>query len=245
MKTLKWLSSSLLVCLLMTSCFIDIDDDEGLFGCVDGDGPIITEEIFLDDFDGIRVPSSIDVYLSQGDNVEIIVEGKENLIDELERNVSGGIWTIDFDDCVRDVDRFDVYITMPTLKSVKCSGSGDVYGENEFTTGDLELKTTGSGNIDLQVFADDLDIHVSGSGDISLEGTADDAKYRSTGSGDVKAFDLETNTADISGSGSGDLEVRVIDFLKVRLSGSGDVFYKGNPELDVSTSGSGDVIDAN
>lgn len=248
MKTLnwlKWIFGSLVIGLSMTGCFIDVNDDEGLFGCVNGDGPIITQELNLDEFDGIRVPGDIDVFIKQGDFQEVLVEGKENLIDELDLRVSGGVWSVEFDGCVRDVDEFNVFITMPNLRSAKISGSGNIISENVFVIGDVELDITGSGNIDLAMEADDVDASITGSGELDLEGIADDVKYRISGSGDIKAFDLECNTADISISGSGDVEVLVIDFLKARISGSGDVFYKGNPELDVSTSGSGDVIDAN
>ena len=245
MKTLKWMTAAVFMSLIMTSCFINIDDDDGFFGCTDGDGPIITEELFLDDFDGIRVKSSINVYLTQGDDQKVVVEGKSNLIEILGRDVNGGIWEIDFEDCVRDVDEFNVYITLPLFKTIQIDGSGDVYSENTLLTGDLELEIEGSGDIDVALQADDLEVDIEGSGEVKLEGFADDVKYRIDGSGDVNAFDLECQTADVSISGSGDVEVLVIEFLKVRIDGSGTVRYKGDPELDVDIEGSGEVIDAN
>jgi len=245
MKTLKWISSALMVTLLMTSCFIDVDDDGGLFNCVDGDGPIITEEIFLDDFDGIRIEGEMNVFLKQGPNQEVIVEGKENLIDELERDVNGGIWNIDFDGCVRDIDEFNIFITIPDLTVIRIDGSGDVVTENLFVIEDLEIDIEGSGDIDLVLEADDINTSVEGSGDIRLEGQADEVRYRIEGSGDVKAYGLECRVADINVAGSGDLEVFVTEYLKVRIEGSGSVFYRGNPELDVFIDGSGDVVDDN
>lgn len=245
MKTLKWISTAVMLTLLMSSCFIDIDDDDNFFGCVDGDGPIITEEIFLSDFDGINVRGSMDVFLKQGPEQEVIVEGKENIIDELERDVNGGIWDIDFDGCVRDVDEFNIYITIPDLRRIRIDGSGDVVSENLFVIEDLAIDIEGSGDIDLALEADDIHTFIDGSGDIRLEGLADEVKYRIEGSGDVEAFGLECQVADINVSGSGDLEVFVTEYLKVRIEGSGSVYYRGNPELDISIDGSGEVIDAN
>jgi hypothetical protein len=245
MKALKWMSSAVLMSLLVSSCFIDIDDDDGLFGCVDGDGPVVSEEVNMDEFDGIRLKGSMDVFIQQGDEQKVVIEGKQNLIDELNYEVNGGIWDIDFDDCVRDVDNFDVYITLPLLRTVQVQGSGNVIGENRFVIGDLEIKITGSGDVSLEAEADDMNVYISGSGDLELEGVADDVKYRIDGSGDVRAFGLECQTADIDVSGSGDLEVWVLELLRVHIDGSGDVYYKGNPTLDVTIDGSGDVIDKN
>lgn len=245
MNWIKWILPILGLSMLATGCFIDTDDDDGLFGCTDGDGPIVTREVQVDDFDAIHLPGSIDVFLTQGSEQKVTVEGKENLIDELNYNVSGSEWRIDFDDCVRDVDEFNVYITIPNLREIEITGSGNVISENFLLVGDLDIELTGSGDVNLAVEAQDIDVKISGSGDIKLEGVADETVYRISGSGDVSAFDLECNVADINVSGSGDVRVLVNNLLKARISGSGDIFYRGNPTLDIDISGSGDVVDAN
>ncbi len=246
MKLIQWILFSMAITLTASSCFIDIDDDDGFFGpCVNGSGPIITETIFLPNFDGIELRSSADIFLKQGPEFEVVVEGKENIIDELSREVDNGVWEIDFDRCVRDVDDFNIFITMPDLRKLRVLGSGDVFGENVFIIGDLEVDIPGSGNVDLALEADDLDVDIPGSGDLSLEGTADETKYRIPGSGDVRAFGLVARTADINIIGSGDVEVFVTEFMRVRISGSGDVFFRGEPDIDVAITGSGDLIDAN
>lgn len=245
MKRIFWMLFSIAITLSAAGCFFDLDDDNDIFGCVNGDGPTVSRTISVSDFDGIELPISADVFITQGPVQEVVVEGKSNIIDELERDVHNGIWRIEFDRCVRDIGSMRVFITMPNLTSLRISGSGDIISENVFAIDDLELDIPGSGNIDLAIEADDIDGDISGSGRILLEGTADQAKYRISGSGDVRTFALACHTADISISGSGDCEVFVSDFLKVRISGSGDVFFKGDPGLDVNITGSGNVIDAN
>ncbi len=245
MKRIIWMLSAIAIALSTGGCFIDLDDDDDFFGCVNGEGPTVTRTINVADFEGIELPISADVFITQGPEQEVVVEGKSNIIDELERDVRNGVWSIEFDRCVRDVGTMRVFITMPYLSSLRISGSGDIISENAFAIDDLEIDIPGSGNVDLAVEADDIDGDISGSGRILLEGTADEVKYRISGSGDVRAFNLACRTADISISGSGDCEVFVSEFLKVRISGSGDVFFKGNPSLDVSITGSGNLIDAN
>lgn len=246
MKQIQWMLFASVIVLTASSCFININDEDGFFGtCVDGSGPIVTRELFVAPFHGIELPISADVFIKQGPDQEVIVEGKDNIIDEIETDVQGGIWKIEFNRCVRDIDQLRVFITMPDLTRLRISGSGDVVSENTFVISDLEIDIPGSGNVDLALDADDLDIEIPGSGRLILEGLADETRYRISGSGDVHAFNLECRVADISIPGSGDVEVFVTEFLKVRISGSGDVFFKGDPSLDVSITGSGNVIDAN
>ncbi|MCB0595096.1 MAG: DUF2807 domain-containing protein [Lewinellaceae bacterium] len=246
MKQLQWMLFASVITLTASSCFVNINDEDGFFGsCIDGAGPIVTRELTVAPFEGIELPISGDVFLTQGPEQKVIVEGKDNIIDEIELDVQNGIWKIEFNRCVRDIDLLRVFITVPDLTRIRVSGSGDVVSENTFVIQDLEIDIPGSGNVDLSLDADDLDIDIPGSGRLTLEGLADETKYRISGSGDVHAFNLECRVADISVPGSGDLEVFVTELLKVRISGSGDVFYRGDPALDISISGSGDVIDAN
>ena len=246
MKQLQWMLFASVITLTASSCFVNINDEDGFFGsCIDGAGPIVTRELTVAPFEGIELPISGDVFLTQGPEQKVIVEGKDNIIDEIELDVQNGIWKIEFNRCVRDIDLLRVFITVPDLTRIRVSGSGDVVSENTFVIQDLEIDIPGSGNVDLSLDADDLDIDIPGSGRLTLEGLADETKYRISGSGDVHAFNLECRVADISVPGSGDLEVFVTELLKVCISGSGDVFYRGDPALDISISGSGDVIDAN
>lgn len=248
MNTIKFLFALLCTSsLFLTGCFVDINDDDSLFGCVDADGPVTTLNLELDDITGIALSMSARVELTQGPEQSILVEGKSDIFDELNLNVnSNGIWNIETDDCIRDLDDLTFYITLPELRDVIISGSGEIFSTNTFVgMGDIDLRITGSGEIDLAVEADDIEVDISGSGKTTLEGIADELDLNITGSGDVRAFNLTAREGNINISGSGDAEVRAEDRLDVRITGSGDVFYKGQPLLDVTITGSGEVIDAN
>ena len=233
------------ISILAPACFFDVDDDDNFFGCVNGNGPIVSAELSLAPFDGVHLALPGEVFITQGETQSVTVEAKQNIIDELDLVVQNGIWRIDTDRCVRDVNDFKVFITIPTVTQLEISGSGDIISESFLNINDIYLRITGSGDMDLGLNADDIELDITGSGNVFLEGTADDLDVRITGSGDIRAFKQEVNTARVNISGSGDVEVTVIDELDVRISGSGDVRYKGNPTLDVSISGSGDVTNAN
>jgi putative autotransporter adhesin-like protein len=236
----------LTVCvILLISSGCGLNDDEGLFGCINGEGETITEELALSDFSKIKLKVSADVYVTQGDFQKVEVKGQQNIIHQLDLDVNGETWEIEFDDCVRNYNDLKIYITIPEIKELNISGSGMIYGENDFAVGDLRLRISGSGDIDLIVDANDIDSKISGSGKIKLGGTTNRFKLAISGSGDYRTFDLGSEDGEIEISGSGDAEVNVSDELDIDISGSGDVYYKGAPALRIDISGSGNVIDAN
>ncbi|PHN05164.1 head GIN domain-containing protein [Flavilitoribacter nigricans] len=247
MKNFKWsfLILALGISLLTPACFIDIDDDDNFFGCVNGNGPIVSVDLDMPQIDAIHLAMPGQVFVTQGPQQSVRVEAKQNIIDELELNVKNGLWVIDTDRCVRDIDDFKVFITMTDITELGLFGSGDIIGENFFAVNDILLLLVGSGDMDLGLEADDVETNISGSGNMVLEGTGDSLDSNISGSGDVRAFNLEVNRAKFDITGSGDAEITVSDELDVRISGSGDVKYKGNPSVDVVITGSGRVVDAN
>jgi hypothetical protein len=247
MNNLKFLFMLLLSSsLFFTGCFVDINDDDGLFGCMDANGPITTIDLDLPEFSGISLAMEARVEITQGPEQSVTVEGKSDIFDELDLDVnSRGVWTIRTKDCVRDVDNLTFYITVPDLNEVIISGSGKIVSTNTFIGGDIELRISGSGEIDMALEADDIEVDIPGSGKVFLEGVADEVNLNISGSGDLRAFNLTAREGNVNISGSGDAEVRIEDRLDVRITGSGDVYYKGQPLLDVSITGSGEVIDAN
>lgn len=245
MKRLIWIAFSVGLAMLVSNCFIDIDDDGPFGGCIRGSGPIVSQEFLLPPVEGIVLSMPGNVFITQGPEQEIIVEGEGNILDEIELDVRNGIWEIETRRCVRDVDDLRVFVTIPYVEELSIIGSGNIVSENLLDVEDLYLSIPGSGTIDLAVDADDIDAAISGSGDIVLEGIADDVDLNIPGSGSYRAYGLDAETADVRISGSGNAWVRVRDFLKVRISGSGTVRYRGFPEVDVSISGSGRVVDDN
>ncbi|MFH0761790.1 MAG: head GIN domain-containing protein [Bacteroidota bacterium] len=226
---------ALLLC--MSSCY-----DGSPWQGIEGQGPIVERKIKLDHIRGISVPGSAKVYLTQGDNQDVRIEGQENIIDNLNTTVTGEVWRIENKRPVWRCETLKIYITMEQLRMIRISGSGDVFTSNHFENlKDLEIKVSGSGDLDLDIEADDIYTRVSGSGNITMRGKADRLDSGISGSGHIRASELEVHSADLHISGSGDMELYVTDRLTAHVSGSGNVFYSGNPSIDTSITGSGHV----
>lgn len=216
-------------------------------GYISGDGPVVKKELSLDAFDGVRNGINGDIYITRGQPGKVVVEGQENILENLIMEVSGGILKIKFDKMVRRAEPVRIYLTMETLTEVSVSGSGSLVTTNSFSgLSDLNVAVSGSGDISLDVAARDLHAGVSGSGDIKLTGSADKLDLSISGSGSVDATDLASGECQVSISGSGDATVYVHDQLDARVSGSGNVRYKGDvARIHSRVSGSGKVRSLN
>ncbi len=244
MKNLKMYSVILFTMILMTSC--QDRGNNGLFNCIEGDGDVVTQELLINEFTSVKSRGTSQVYITQGNDFKVEVEGQENIIANIETDIQNGVWEIEFDECQRNFTDLKIYITMPVIESLEVSGSGDMFGQNAFLVGNIKLEVDGSGSIDVAVDgATDVDARISGSGKIKLEGTTNYLGSKISGSGDLEAYDLEANIVNIKISGSGDAEVTANNELDVKIEGSGDVYYKGNPIINVDISGSGDLKNMN
>ncbi|MEM9919091.1 MAG: head GIN domain-containing protein [Bacteroidota bacterium] len=247
MNQLKWISSLLVVCtLLFSACNLDLDDDDdGLFDCESGKGEVVTDEISIGDFTGIKLRIGADVYIRQGSPQKVEIEAQQNIINQLDRDIDNDNWEIEFDGCVKNHRDIRVFVTLPEIKNISIEGSGSVFSENTLDADQLVLRISGSGDMDLAVDADELDTKISGSGDIKIEGKSNEFDLRINGSGDFRAFNMDAERGDIRITGSGNAEVTVENVLDVNITGSGDVRYRGNPTINEKITGSGDLIDAN
>ena len=239
--------NSLLVLLavLFTVSSCHQDDNDGIFNCVKGTGAIVTQEINVSEFTGVKLEIAADIYITQADAFTVSVTGQQNIINELERDVNNGTWEVEFDRCVKNYNELTIHITMPETGYLSISGSGTIYGENTLDVNDIYLSISGSGDMILDLDATKVEAKISGSGQMKLKGETERAEYKISGSGDYSAFNLLSNVVDVKISGSGDAEVFAKDYLDVEITGSGDIYYKGNPSLDVSVTGSGRVYDSN
>jgi hypothetical protein len=214
-----------------------------------------------------RVPGKL--YLKQGPEQKVELEGNKDILSKIETTVSGGrlsigrendnwkMWDWDND------DKIVVYVTVKDLDGVSVSGSGDLIGESKFKTNDLDLNVSGSGSLVLEADANGtLGADVSGSGHIDFKGSCKDLDSKVSGSGKVSLGLTSANNVEVGVSGSGKImangtakqikanisgsgEVLAadlqVDACNIRISGSGDVEVNVKNDLDATISGSGSV----
>ncbi len=229
----------ILAALILNSCYFD---GSGHLNRIQGEGPIVSEDINLPKINGIVIKNSANVSLSQGDQQRLVVEAQRNILDNLRTEVSNGVLYIGNRNPVWKTKPVKVKLRISDLSIVRMSGSGNISTTNTFTDlNDLEVKLSGSGKIDLSVEAREIYGNIGGSGNIYLDGEARKGEFIISGSGSIAASNLHLKRAYARISGSGGIHTDVSDDLEARISGSGSITYQGHPRIDKHISGSGSV----
>ncbi len=196
----------------------------------------------LGEFTGIRAADAYEIIISQGDANTVKVDVPDNIQSKIKTEVKDGILTISTDGNLRGDKDATIYITTKNLTSIDITGSADVKTDKTITCDKLTIKSSGAGDVRLDLKANDIRAEISGAGDITLKGTAQHLDAEVSGAGDLKASTLETDKANIKVSGAGDAKVNVKQSLDADVSGAGSIIYKGNPtERNVNISGAGSV----
>ncbi len=213
---------------------------------IKGEGEVVRHEITLDALNGINLGISDEVILTQGSPQKILLEGQQNIIDNIKHDVKNGVWNIYFDKSVRNSKPVIVHITLSSLDEVGISGSGSIRSTNKFSGSDkMDVSVAGSGNVTLDYTTSSTDLSLSGSGSANLSGESNDLSIAISGSGIVNTVNLISEDCEIHISGSGDAAVNATKTLEASISGSGEVQYKGSPSLNSHISGSGHVSKMN
>jgi len=200
----------------------------------------------VSDFKEISFGIAGNLHVKLGSGFSVVLEGDKSYLSEIETYVRDGRLVIRNESNwhIFNNQHADVYVTLPELRALGVSGSGNATVEDPLKAGSLDLNVSGSGKININdLDASSLDCGISGSGDIYLNGSGEVEKgdFSISGSGNFKSSNVRVADLEVRISGSGNCSCNVKDNLKASVSGSGNVWFSGNPRLDVHTSGSGHV----
>jgi len=206
---------------------------------------IVKETRDVTGFTKVSFGVSGNLYINFGPEFKVVLEGEKALLDDIVTEVSGGRLVIKKENWRLNMnEKVTVYITMPEIKGLGVSGSGNAEIKDAVKAEDLDLSVSGSGKLfTTDVVAANLNCSISGSGDISLggNGSITKADISISGSGIYMGEPVKIGSAEISISGSGSCSCNVTESLRASVSGSGNVTYLGNPRIDARISGSGRV----
>jgi len=229
---------SLILALSISSCYID-----GWGTGISGNGNVVEESRDVTGFTAVEVSTGIDVFLTQGNEFDVVVEADENLQEVILTELKGDRLVIRTDHVnIRSAKSKKVHVTLPELTGLKISSAGDCVGETPFECQDLRLSISSAGDLTLEVDADRIDLDISSSGDAKLAGSAKELDANLSSAGDLNAFDLLAGKVDVSVSSAGDARVHATDEISMTASSAGNIYYRGNAQVVHSNSSSAGSI---
>ena len=138
MKTIKLLFFSAVALLFATtSCIEDFT--------IKGNGIATTEGRITPKFDKVKSAGAFDIHITNGEELEVVVNAEQNIIPYIKtfvRNETLHIETRGLHN-IKNSLPMEVYITTPSLKGVKQSGSGNITTDY-FYTNHMDISISGS-----------------------------------------------------------------------------------------------------
>lgn len=216
-------------------------------------GKIVGETKWVPDganFTSLHFKSVGEVFLLQGDNCDLRVEGDPQLISKVRTQWEEDELKITYDANIADwtgfqwisvENRLRYYVTVKELHKVHLGGAGVIRADG-LNGETLKVRHTGIGKLTLKgLLYREVEVELGGLGQIRLEGQADSQVVDLSGGGDYNGLNLHSQAADINLPGAGSALVWVDSTLKARVSGAGNISYKGEPQVDQIITGLGSV----
>lgn len=211
-------------------------------------GAHVERDIPIGAFQRVAVSGPFDVEVKADGQPGIHVTGGENLINETEFVVDGGVLKIKtkknnikwrWND---DKDKVHVTVTGGgAIIGASIAGSGDLVVERVKSSA-FSGEVSGSGNLKLPALdTGAADFSIAGSGNIIAAGKAQSAKMNIAGSGDIDGGGLVATNGDLNIAGSGNISAQLTGSAQVNVMGSGDVSVTGGAKCQVNKAGSGNV----
>jgi len=207
-----------------------------------------TEIRNVSSFNGIKVSTGIDLYITMGTVEEVKIVAEDDIIDNLITEVKDGTLRIymkqsnNWFNWNSGNQTRKAYVTVKELQKIDASSGSDVQSENMLKGENLEVKASSGSDVTLDIYYKSFSLDTSSGSDAKISGKTKNFKAEASSGSDINAQDLESSICRVSVSSGSDASVNVTDELYAKASSGADVRYYGNPQVkDIDESSGGDV----
>lgn len=212
-----------------------------------GSGNIERQGRALQEFHSVNVGGSFEVVIRKGNNYKVTIEADDNILEDIETNVSGGRLKIEYRDGVniRNAD-VKVYVETPELTAVTASASAEVKVEGVLNSDKtLEFHASSSASIEAEIDAPAAEADASSSGTITLKGRTKDLDTQASSAGQIEAGELLSESTKAQASSGGSISVHASLKLNGQASSGGSINYRGEPTVSRQESSGGSISKMN
>ena len=207
-----------------------------------------TEIRNVSSFNGIKVSTGIDLYITMGTVEEVKIVAEDDIIDNLITEVKDGTLRIymkqsnNWFNWNSGNQTRKAYVTVKELQKIDASSGSDVKSESTLKGEDLKVSVSSGSDVTLDIYYKSFSLDTSSGSDAKISGKTKNFKAEASSGSDINAQDLESSICRVSVSSGSDASVDVTDELYAKASSGADVRYYGNPQVkDIDESSGGDV----
>jgi len=237
MTTLVKFAIALVLALLVTSCNFDINFGDGK----KGNGVVTKEDRKIsEDFTVVKASEGLDVFVTQSDELNILVEADENIIELIATDIKDGELRIH---ALENIGRATkkIYVSLPEITALKSSSGADLIVQNKITAEKIELDASSGSDLEIEVVASEIEADASSGADIKISGATNSLYADASSGADIKAKNLVTKRCNADASSGSDITVNVSESLIADASSGADIRYSGDPDVSTKKSVSGSV----
>lgn len=227
-----------LMSLLLFSCGFEKN-----FKNVDGSGNVITQERPTSkDFKAISVSGGIEVIIEQGNDKSVKVEADDNLQQHIKTEITGDGLSITTDVNIRNAASKKVYVRLPEIESIECSGGAQVTSRQSLKAGTINLSSGSGSSMEVAIDAEHAKCESSSGSSLKINGRAGRLDTESSSGSTLNANKLMANKVTAESSSGSTTIVNPTESLKADASSGSAIYYIKTPgELNKKTSSGGSV----
>lgn len=211
-----------------------------------GNGKVSSEYKEIKPFRYIKLNGVFSVVLKQGEKEALRIDTDENIQSYIVSTVVNDtlILTMKENVSIDKMKKIEVFITVNNLERLENRGVGELTCDGVLKLNELNVICEGVGATALNLHADKLTIDSKVVGSLTLKGTVTNAVINHSGMGIIDAFDLKTESMNLTADGVGAANIFASKQLKINASGLGNINYKGGAhEKDIRAEGLGKVME--
>lgn len=205
----------------------------------------VSKEIPIEGFTKVYINIACEVDLIQSEETKLVIEAEEQLLEEIDVEVSNGTLRITSDrkGWKKRKDDVDISLTVKDIESFQVAAAVNLYANKKIYADKLRILVGGVANINMELECNKLMADLSGVADIDIRGKASLAVWKVSGTATLDAEDFITEATRVDFSGVGKGEVHATKILKASVSGLGLIEYSGSPaSITTNVSGLGKIM---
>jgi len=226
MKTVKKLT------LLLFVSFTCISYGQNILKKINGNGNIVTETRKIDNnFTKIVASRGINLYITQGNEVNLTVKADENLHDYIVTKVKNGKLKVYFSKGnIGRAKSKKVYLTVPNIDEIKSHSGSLVKTKNTINAKSFKAIATSGGNLKLTIKADDIISKSNTGGNITISGKTNTHRCKASTGGNISAYTLKSKSVISKARFGGNIYIFASESIIAGATFGGDIRFKGNPK---------------
>jgi hypothetical protein len=238
MTTLARITITLILAILFSSCGFDINIGNGKKG-----NGIVDEEkrTITSNFTAVSASEGLDVFITQGNEFEIVVEADENIIGLIGTDIKNETLRIH---AIENIGRATkkIYVTLPIITALETSSGAALLTQNAIEAQNIEISASSGSNLQIEELrAENVSMDSSSGAHIRVAGEAEVLNSNASSGSGIKAENLSTAICNASASSGAGITVNVSESLIAKASSGGDIRYTGKATVEHKKSSSGSV----